>query len=147
MFGLTPFNDSVLRKRGTEQSLSDLVDDFFGDDFFPVRNLRRDTFKVDVRDDDNKFIIEADMPGVKKEEIQIDYHEGLLSISINHEETKEDKEKSYIHRERRLCSMTRNLNLGELDFEKINASLKNGILSIVAPKAEIVEHKKCIEIK
>ncbi len=147
MFGLTPFNDSVIRSRNKEQSLSDFVDDFFGDDFFPVRNLRRDTFKVDVRDDEDKFIIEADMPGVKKEEIQIDYHEGLMSISINHEETKEEKEKTYVHRERRRCSMSRNLNLGDLDFENIDASLKDGILHIIAPKAKVVEHKKRIEIK
>jgi HSP20 family protein len=147
MFGLTPFNDSVVRKNRKEQSLSDFVDDFFGDDFFPMRNLRHDTFKVDVRDDEDKFIIEADMPGVKKEEIQIDYHEGLMSISINHEETKEEKEKSYVHRERRRCSMSRNLNLGDLDFEKIEASLKDGILKIIAPKAKVVENKKRIQIK
>lgn len=87
------------------------------------------------------------MPGIKKEEIQIDYQDGLMSISINHDETTEEEKESYVHRERKRCSMTRNLNLGELDFEKIEASLKDGILTIKAPKSEIIEHKKRIEIK
>lgn len=147
MFGLTPFNRSLVRTNRGQRSLTDFMDDFFGDDFFPVRNLRHDTFKVDVKEMDDSFIIEADMPGIKKEEIQIDYQDGLMSISINHDETTEEEKESYVHRERKRCSMTRNLNLGELDFEKIEASLKDGILTIKAPKSEIIEHKKRIEIK
>ena len=147
MFGLTPFNRSVIRTNRGQQSLSNFVDDFFGDDFFRIRNLSQDTFKVDVKEMDDAFIIEADMPGIKKEEIQLDYQDGLMSISINHDEEKDEQKETYVHRERKHCAMTRNLNLGDLDFEKIEASLKDGILTIKAPKSEITEHKKRIEIK
>ena len=147
MFRLTPFNRSVVRRSDSEHTLSDFVDDFFGDDFFPTRSLRHDTFKVDVKESDDAFVIEADMPGIKKEDIRIDYHEGLMSISIELDETKEDNQESYIHRERKRCSMTRNLNLGDLDYENIEAGLADGILTIKAPKSEVIENKKRIEIK
>lgn len=147
MFRLTPFNQNVVRRNRGNYSLSDYVSDFFGDDFLPMRNLRYDTFKVDVKEEENRFIIEADLPGFKKEEIELKYNEGLLTISIEHDETKEEEETNYVHRERKQCSMKRTLNLGELDFDKIDASLKDGILEIIAPKAEIVETTKRIEIK
>ncbi|MFA5471701.1 MAG: Hsp20 family protein, partial [Acholeplasmataceae bacterium] len=107
MFGVTPFNKSVVRRKGEPETFSDLIDDFFGDDFFPLRSLRYDTFKVDIREEDNAYLIEADMPGVKKEDIHLDYHDGLLNISIKHEESKEEETKNYVHRERKHASMHR----------------------------------------
>lgn len=147
MFGVTPFNRNVARRKGESDPITDLIDDFFRDDFFPLRNLRYDTFKVDIREEDNAYLIDADMPGVKKEDIHLDYHDGYLNISINREESKEEENKSYIHKERRSCSMHRTLNLGELDMDRIEATLKDGILSIKAPKAQQIESKKRIEIK
>ncbi len=147
MFGVTPFNGRAIRNNNEPDAFRELIDDFFRDDFFPFRNLRYDTFKVDVEEKDDAYLIEADMPGIKKQDIHLEYHDGLLNISINHEESKEEKNKNYIHRERKQSAMQRTLNLGELDEEKIEASLKDGILTIKAPKAAIVETKKQIEIK
>ena len=147
MFGVTPFNGHVVRRNNEPDAFRDLIDDFFRDDFFPFRNLKYDTFKVDIQEQDNAYLIEADMPGIEKKDIHLEYQDGLLNISINHEENKEEKDKNYIHRERKQCAMHRTLNLGDLDDEKIEASLKNGILTIKAPKASIVETKKQIQIK
>jgi len=147
MFGVTPFNRNVARRKTEPDPFGNLIDDFFRDDFFPFRNLRYDTFKVDIREEDKKFVIEADMPGIKKEEIHLDYHDGYLDISIEHEESKDAENKNYIHKERRMCSMNRTLNLGELDFDRIEASLNDGILTVNAPKATKIENKKRIEIK
>jgi HSP20 family protein len=146
MFGLTPFNKSVVR-RDNSDPFFDLVDDFMSNGFFPIRSLRHDTFKIDVKEEDNLFIIEADLPGVKKEEILIDYQDHQLIISIEREETKNDETKKYIHRERRLTKMKRAIGLSELDIDKIEATLKDGILTIKAPKALEVETKKRIQIK
>ncbi|MFH2117276.1 MAG: Hsp20 family protein [Bacillota bacterium] len=147
MFGLTPFNRNVIRRTNEQNPLSDWIDDFFSDDFFSMRSLRHDTFKVDVKEESNAYLIEADMPGVKKEEVHLEYHDGYLSILIEKKETKEEENKNYIHRERKVCSMHRTLNLGDLDSDQIEASLKDGILSVKAPKATQVETKKRIEIK
>lgn len=146
MFGVTPFNKHAVRRNDESDAFRDLIDDFFGDDFFPFRNLRYDTFKVDIREEDNNYLIEADMPGIKKEDIHLEYHDGLLHISIDHEEKNDSEDKHYIHKERKHCAMHRTLNLGDLDENNIEASLKDGILHIKAPKAEIVETKKHIQI-
>lgn len=147
MFGLTPFNKQVVRQTNERENLHDLIDDFFSDDFFPMRNLRFDTFKIDVRDQDQMYVIEADLPGIKKEEIGIEYHEGLMTISIQQEVKKDDETKNYIHRERKQCSMKRTLNLGDLDDSKIEAELKDGVLMIKAPKLQVAHQRKQIEIK
>lgn len=147
MFGVTPFNRNTPTRKNEPRTWSDLIDDFFRDDFFPMRNLRYDTFKVDIKEEEQQFIVEADLPGVKKENIKLDYHDGLLSIHIEQEESKEEESKNYVHRERRLSTMERHLNLGELDIEKIEANLIDGVLTIKAPKLAVVESKKRIEIK
>jgi len=147
MFGLTPFNKQVVRQTNERENLRDLIDDFFSDDFFPMRNLRFDTFKIDVHEHDNAYVIEADLPGIKKEEIAIDYHDGLMTISINQESKKDEETKNYIHRERKQCSMKRTLNLGDLDDSKVEAELKDGVLMIKAPKLETSQRRKQIEIK
>ena len=147
MFGVTPFNRHVVRRNDESDAFNDFIDDFFSDDFFPIRNLRYDTFKVDIREENNAYLIEADVPGIQKGDIKLEYHDGLLNIIIDHEENEEEKDKHYLHRERRLCKMHRTLRLGELDEDHIEASLKDGILFIKAPKNNIVEAKKQIEIK
>jgi len=147
MFGLTPFNRAVIRSSNEQKPLADWIDDFFSDDFFPVRSLRHDTFKVDVKEEADAYIVEADMPGVKKDEVHLEFHEGYLSIGIEKEEKKDEENKQYVHRERRQCSMHRSLYLGDLDFDQIEAKLQDGILTIKAPKAQQVETKRRIEIK
>ncbi len=147
MFGLTPFNRNVIRRTDDQNSLSNWIDDFFSDDFFPMRSLRHDTFKVDVKDEKDHYILEADMPGITKDEIALDYHDGYLTIAINKKEEKEEEKQNYIHRERRSVSMHRTFNMGDLESDQIEANLKDGILTIKAPKAKAVETKTRIEIK
>lgn len=147
MFGLTPFNKHVVRPASERETFRDLIDDFFSDDFFPMRQLKYDTFKLDVHEESGAYLIEADLPGIKKEDISINYHDGLLDISVNHETSKDTETKTYIHRERTHTSMHRSLDLGDLDDEKIEAELKDGVLKIKAPKINLVHSKKQILIK
>jgi HSP20 family protein len=148
MFGITPFNRQTVRRNDDQDKVFDLFESFFSDGMFPLRSLKYDTFKLDVTDENDIYIIEADLPGVKKDNVLINYQDGYLSIEINHKEEKsEQNQKNYLHRERRTCQMKRALNLGELDIASIDASLSDGILTIKAPKAKKVEQKTKIEIK
>lgn len=149
MFGLTPFNRD-LRTRGTERSnytLKEFVDDFFRDDFLPTRNIKYDTFKVDVIEEEKRFLIKADLPGVLKENISLNYDQGLITIGVEVSNEEVEDEKNYVHRERIFSSMKRTLNLGDLDFENIDAELVNGVLKITAPKSPIIDTNKQIAIK
>jgi HSP20 family protein len=147
MFGITPFNRQSIRRSDEQDKFFDLFDSFFSDGIYPLRSLKYDTFKLDITDDSDAFIIEADLPGVTKENVIINYQDGYLTIEIDHKEVKEQNQKNYVHRERRLCQMKRSLNLGELDIQSISASLKDGILTIKAPKAKKIEQKTKIEIE
>ncbi len=147
MFGITPFNRQSVRRSEEQDKFFDMFDHFFSDDIFPLRSLKYDTFKLDIRDEGNEYIIEADLPGVVKEKVVLNYQDGYLTIEINHNDENEQNQKNYVHRERRMCHMKRTLNLGELDIASIDASLKEGILSIKAPKSKKTDRTTKIEIK
>jgi len=147
MLGLTPFNRSLARRTDEKDDFFNVIDEFFNDSFYPNRNLRRDTFKIDVKDEGDFFTVEADLPGIKNEEIELNYQEGQLLISIHREEEKKEEKNNYIHRERKVTSMRRAINLGDLVTDQIEAELKDGILTIKAPKATQVEQKTRIQIK
>jgi HSP20 family protein len=132
MAGLVPFNrkDRGLTRTGFGDFYG-MLDDFFSDDFMmPRRSLARDTFKLDVQDKEKEYLIEAELPGVKREE-KVD-----------------EEKKNYIHKERRYCSMNRSVYLADADTENIKAKLDNGVLEITVPKVEkSVSQKNKIEIE
>lgn len=149
MFGLTPFNRSQIQKRNNHDvsSFYDIFDDFFNDSFFNMRSLRNDTFKIDVKDQDGSYIVEAEMPGIKKEEIQLNYQDDCLTIGVQKQEEINEEKENFIHRERRHSSMQRNLYLKDIDVKSVEAKLEDGILKIVAPKSEPTSNKLQIDIK
>lgn len=82
-------------------NLYDMVDDFFRDSSVFDRNLMMDTFKLDVKETDQAYGIEAELPGIAKEEVSLDLVENRLTISVNREEQKDEEKENYIHRERK----------------------------------------------
>jgi HSP20 family protein len=142
MAGLIPFNRRNLgltRESADLDSFYNLLDDFFSDGLMPERNLLHDTFKIDIEEKENEYIIDAELPGVKKEEVDISVDEENLCISINRaEEKKKDGKgedgKNYLHRERRISSMSRRIRLVDAKLDEIKAKLKDGVLSITIPK-------------
>lgn len=137
MSGLVPFNrknkDLINSDFG---SFYNMLDDFFSDSWPSRRSLVGDTFKVDVQENENEYIIEAELPGVKKEEIKLDLNDGKLGISVQREENINEEKKNYIHKERRFSSMSRTVYLENSKGEGIKASLDNGLLSIKVPKMQ-----------
>lgn len=148
MAGLVPFNrkDTGLFDTGFGD-VYNMLDDFFSDSLLPARNLARDTFKVDVQENDNEYIIEADLPGVKKEEINLSFDHGRLGISVKKEEKIDEEKKNYIHKERRITSMCRNLYLADASGDDIKAKLEEGVLKINVAKKEQGKEEKKIDIE
>ena len=112
---------------------SRLFFDDFLDDFEPPKKMEK-MMKCDIYEEGNNYIIEMDTPGMKKEDINIEFEDGNLTISA---EKKFDKEtnKKYIHRERHSISKcSRSFYLGDVNEKDINAEFKNGILKISVPK-------------
>ena len=148
MKDLIPFNmKNPLRKRDGFEDFYNVLDDFFTKPLSGSRSLMNDTFKLDIKDEGDKYVIEAELPGVKKEEIDLDLREGRFTISVERKEEKEEKEKDYLHRERRYSSMSRSMYLGDVKDEDISARLKDGVLCIEVPKDEESERTKKIPIE
>ncbi len=145
MFKLTPFNTSSTQKDAFTD-FADIMDDFFNT---PFRSLRHDSFKIDVEEQDNQYLIHADLPGVKKDEIKVSYDDQTLNIEIQRDEKKEEdeKDKNYLHRERRVCAMRRSIHLPNIDPSKLKAKLEDGVLKILAQKTEVRDQGYMVEVE
>ncbi len=147
MAALIPFgsNQPSFFNTGFEDFYN-MLDDFFADSRLIRRNLGNNAFKMDVQDNEKDYVVSADLPGVKKDEINISVNEGRLGITVSRNEEKENKEENYLHRERKQSSMTRSVYLGEIDASDIKAKLEDGVLIITVPKKEKVDNTIKVEI-
>lgn len=102
------------------------------------------TPRMDVIERDNEFVVKTEMPGVKKDDIEISLENGVLTISAETKSESETKEGDrVIRQERRYGKYLRSLRLGkEIDEKKVKANYKDGILELTLPKAEEVKPKK-----
>ncbi len=146
MSRLVPFNRWGLRRNDFEDFYN-MLDDFFSDTWWPVRTLARDTFKLDIQENEREYCIEAELPGVTKEEINLQLKDdGRLTIAVEREENIQEDKKNYVHRERRYSSMQRTIYLRDAKTEGVKAKLQDGVLKIIVPKQETHNDTFHIEI-
>lgn len=104
-------------------------------------------FKVDITEDSEAFYIEAELPGLKKENITLGVEDDVLIIKAENQKEQEEHEKNYHRIERSYGSYSRSFNLGEMiNQDQIEASYDNGILTVTLPKAQEVKKSKEIAI-
>lgn len=118
------------------------LDDIFDD--FEVKTTSN--MKCDIYEKDGNYFIEIDVPGFKKEDIDVDIDKGYLTISAKHEENIDEENKNYIRKERTYGSFSRQFYIGNVAEEQVKAEFNNGTLKVVVPKEEEKETKKRIEI-
>lgn len=101
-------------------------------------------FKTDIKEEDGKYVLEADMPGFNKEDIKLDVDNDILTISAERHSEHEDKDKAgnYIRCERSYGSYSRSFDVSAIDSEKITATYENGVLTLDMPKKEELIPKK-----
>jgi HSP20 family protein len=90
--------------------------------------------RADVRETKESFIVEAELPGVKKDNVQIVCQEGVLTISVKAEESAEKQEEKYLRKERFAGESARSFSMRNIDEAKIAARMEDGVLSITLPK-------------
>jgi HSP20 family protein len=94
------------------------------------------SLSCDVMDEGDKYVIKAEMPGVKKDEIKLNVFDNSVEISAQHKEQEEEKKKNYLRKERSEISYYRTLPLPEkVVSDKTSAKLTDGVLNITIPKA------------
>jgi HSP20 family protein len=102
---------------------------------------------VDITEDDKEYLIKAELPEVKKEDVKISIHDNVLSISGERKYEKEEKGKKYHRVERAYGSFMRSFTLPEeADAGKISADYKDGVLKVHLAKSEKAKPKS-IEVK
>ncbi|EAT58661.1 Hsp20/alpha crystallin family protein [Chlorobium ferrooxidans] len=115
-----------------------MFEDVFNDKVSPFfSSMIAPSFKVDISEDENVINIEADLPGVKKEDVKVSMDDDVLCITAERTQSEEEKKKGYHRIERSWGSLSRSFTVGEnINAEKIEASYDNGVLKIVLPKSE-----------
>ena len=102
---------------------------------------------MDIREDDEQYVLEAELAGLTEKDIEVKVENDILTLSRVVEEEKEDKKDGYVVRERRHASFRRSFYLPkDVDREKIVAHFENGLLSLQLPKAEKAKPRQ-IEVK
>jgi HSP20 family protein len=138
-WGLDPFQE-ISR---FENEMRRLFANFFGDRdlAFEERNFAP---LVDIRDVEDQFILEADIPGFKKEDITIEVTPETIDLSAQHKEEKEEKkEGKYLRRERCAYKFRRQISLpSPIDTGRIESSFEDGTLKLTLPKTPGTEKKR-----
>ena len=141
MYRLTPFE-----RNGFDifNPFNDFEKNFFG------TSMPMNTCRTDIRDEDSKYVMEAELPGFSKEDIKLDINGSYLVLTAEHSSDNENKDEQgrYIRRERSYGSFRRSFDITEVNKEKIEAEYKNGILTMILPKkGEEVPTSRRLEIK
>jgi len=126
MFGLIPYTRNITRRDNRA-----FADDFFRSFFGSVPAA---SFKVDVRDEGDHFTLDAELPGVKKEDVKVNVENGVLTISANTSANTEESNGNYVYRDRRIGIMQRAFSLEGIREDDISAAYADGVLTLTLPK-------------
>jgi HSP20 family protein len=132
--------------RKTQERLNLLFEDFMpmkkwggGNVFTPA---------IDIKEDENKLVVTTDLPGINKEDIEINLKEDMLEISAKTGKEKETEEEGYIRKEREYTHFYRAVRLpSSVKEEGSTAKIENGVLTITLPKMKLEEPAKKIQIE
>lgn len=138
MFGLTPYNKrgNGIERRGDIFDLRNFFDDFFSDSFMPAFFNSANPMKADIKENEKDYVIDAELPGVRKEDIKLEFRDDTLTIAVEHNEQVDEERENYIRKERRYGSFARSFHVENVNHDGVTAKYNDGILTVTIPKAE-----------
>jgi len=117
------------------------MEDFLSSVWEPFDGGR--TFRLDAEEEKDKYIVRADLPGVKRDQIDVSLENNNLTISVKREEIHEEEGRNFLRRERRSGSASRTVHLPlAAEGEKTDARFQDGVLEITVPKSEQAKAKR-----
>ena len=124
-----------------------LFDDFFTDPFSMLPSGRdvlygkhgKNLMKTDVRETDNSYELDVDLPGFKKDEISLDIKDGYLTIAAQKglDKDEQDKKGRVLRQERYAGACSRSFYVGNVKPEDVKAKYEDGVLSVIVPKEDV----------
>ena len=137
MFELTPYS--------TRRSMMDPFN--FFSDFFGTNNAPME-LRTDITDKGDAFVLEADLPGFKKDDIMIDLENDRLTLKAERHSEHEAAKNGYVRRERSFGSFERSFDVSGIDTASIKANYTDGVLTLTLPKRpELVPDNRSIVIE
>ncbi len=149
MYGLIPFgrrhNDMAKKDPWT---FGNFFEDLFNDSLYlPAIFHGGSSIRADIRETEKDYIIEAELPGIRKEEIKLDFTDDTLTIKVERNEQQSEEKENYIRKERRYGSFSRSFYVENVKHEDVSAKYEDGILKVTLPKtAENKSKKRSIDI-
>ena len=129
MAGMVPYSDyeKALRRAWPFGAIDDL--------FAPALSVdASDAFPMDVEDAGDRYAVTAHLPGVAKDEVDVELNEGSLSISVDHRESGEEKDKNYLQKETSEWQASRGVYLKDAATDGLTAKMDGGVLTVNVPK-------------
>lgn len=143
---------SLLTKRNDNRQVQNLrsdfdslFDNFFND--FGIGFSESSSFKpkVNISEDDKNYYVDAELAGIKKDDVSIEYANDILTIKAEKKEEKEDKGKNYHRVESSYGTFSRSVQVPNVDYDNTKAKFEDGVLKVTLPKKE--ENKTKISIE
>ena len=123
---------------------NDLIDDAFDSFFRPFYVDSESSFmKTDIKETDKEYVLDVEMPGFDKKDINLKFESGYITISAKKDQSEENSR--YIRRERAV-SCSRSYYMGDVDEKQIKAKYENGVLVVTVPKDKPEQTKHAITI-
>lgn len=132
---------------------NDFFDDFFDTSRLNDNMVRTNNMLSDVRELDDSYQIDMQLPGYSKDDVEVEIKDGYLTVSADHEENNDEKDKNgkYIRKECYRGSCARRFYVGEhINKDNVKASFKDGMLTLTMPKQEALpkdETKQLVQIE
>jgi len=131
------------------QEVNRLFDDFLTSDFFgePFQGIAEWQPALDLAETDDAVVVKAELPGIKSDDVEVLLQDDVLTIKGEKKEEKEEKTKNVHHVERAYGAFQRSFRLpATIQGDKVDATFKNGVLTVTLPKAEEAK-PKAVKIK
>lgn len=117
-----------------------LIENFFSSDVLPGRCT---VPALDIVEQENEIVVNAELPGVKKEDVKITFENNILTLSSEQKPAEVSEKASVLLKEIRNPGFNRSVKFGiQVDAAKISAEMSNGVLTITLPKTEAVKAKE-----
>ena len=121
-----------------------LMESYFSDD---MMNSLTYGSQLDIYKKEDKFLVELEIPGFEKDDIQVEFKGEILSIKAQHKKEEEVEEKNFYYQSRAYKDVHRQVKFSNIDEEKVEATYENGVLEVQLPVKEKTDLVNKIKIK
>lgn len=134
MFTLMPYRPYL--NKPTNRGLGLLNDNFLRSFFQGDELFASNSFRVDIREKEGTYVLEAELPGVSEDQISLNINNDVLTVAANVASEHKSEKQGYTYCERRTGRLERSFGLDGIAQDQISATYENGILTVLLPKAQ-----------